>query len=251
MLHTYLIFYCSDLEHSAMYYCCCCMLYATPHHTVNIIPTTYLYVWATWQHCCCCCHRPSHATRPVAGSGSPVECARIPQRPSVLPEELWNSEGKEGVYVIRPPGGAMKASCGGHRRPCYSWSQRPGCQLPVLSCSLQTVEVTTCSRAVQPLYHRAVTSLPIDSSNRNLAINWFVKSLLTWVYSTVRGYDTQSVHHRQAYHTTWRNFTKGYPTWMYLVPGISRESGARHDMGWPWVDYISISNVIVARLLCA
>ena len=51
----------------------------------------------------------------------------------------------------------------------------------------------TCSRAAQPLYHRTVTSLPIDSSNRNIVINWLVKPLLVWVYSTVRGYDSPSV----------------------------------------------------------
>ena len=37
---TYLVFYGSDLEHSATYYyyCCCCVLYATPHYTRNIVP---------------------------------------------------------------------------------------------------------------------------------------------------------------------------------------------------------------------
>ena len=98
----------------------------------------------------------------------------------------------------------------------------------------------TCYRAAQPLYHRTVTSFPIDSSNRNIVINWLVKTLLIWVYSTVRGYDTPSVpvHHRQGYDTTWLNFTKWYPAWMYLVPVISRGSGAdtKYLMGWPWVD---------------
>ena len=50
-----------------------------------------------------------------------------------------------------------------------------------------SVEVTTCSRAAQPLYHRTVTSLPMDSSNRNIVINWLVKPLFIWVYSTARG----------------------------------------------------------------
>ena len=42
-------------------------------------------------------------------------------------------------------------------------------------------------------YHRTVTLLTIDSSNRNIVINWLVKPLLIWVYSTERGYDTPSV----------------------------------------------------------
>ena len=51
-----------------------------------------------------------------------------------------------------------------------------------------SVEVTTCSRAAQPLYNRTVTSIPIDSSNLNIVINWLVKPLVIWVYLTVRGY---------------------------------------------------------------
>ena len=153
---------------------------------------------------------------------------------------------------------------------------------------------------------------------------WYCLPWVKYVYSTVRGYDTPSVpvHHRQVLcDTTWLNFTKGYPTWMYPGPGFSRGNGARHEisdgltvgwlyldiecyrrtaavcvdirytistpspgiiwyglaqlyqrtpylnvpgtwylswkpdtkylMGWSWVDYISTSNVIVTRLLCA
>ena len=94
----------------------------------------------------------------------------------------------------------------------------------------------TRSRAAQPLYNRNVTSLPIDSSNRNIVINWLVKPLLIWVYSTVRGYDTPSsvpVHHRQVYDTTWLNFTKIYAllecTW-YLVSVVEAEPDTK------WVD---------------
>ena len=32
----------------------------------------------------------------------------------------------------------MKASCGGRRRPCYSWSQRAECQLPVSTAVLSS-----------------------------------------------------------------------------------------------------------------
>ena len=72
-----LVFYSSDLEHSA-----------TTTADVRcmprlVMPATYyplpIYVWATWQHFCCCI-RPSQTRHPVAGSGSPVECARIQKR---------------------------------------------------------------------------------------------------------------------------------------------------------------------------
>ena len=119
-----------------------------------------------------------------------------------------------------------------------------------------SVEVTTCSMAAQPLYHRTVTSLPIDSSNRNIVINWLVKPLLVWVYSTVRGYDTPSVpvHHRQVYDTTWLNFTKRYSTPLectcYLVSLVEAEPDTKKRDDRAWVDSISTSkNVIAARLL--
>ena len=48
MIRTYLVLYSSDLEHSAIRTTtAAAVLYATPHYTRNIIPTTYLYVWAT------------------------------------------------------------------------------------------------------------------------------------------------------------------------------------------------------------
>ena len=97
----------------------------------------------------------------------------------------------------------------------------------VLSCSSSSVEVTTCSRAAQPLYPRTVTSLPIDSSNRNLVINWCVKQLLIPWYGSIR-LQEDTVHHTPSPGIRYDS-AQIYRRVLYLnvpgIPGISRGSG--------------------------
>ena len=91
------------------------------------------------------------------------------------------------------------------------------------------VRQATCSRAAQPLHHRTVTSIPIDSSNRNIV----VKFSQTVTYMGL--FDCKRI--RYTITIAWCAIRRGSTllpndtllecTW---VPGISRGSGARREI---------------------